>query len=51
MLFTEAKLFRRQNVILMNKIVQSVGCSPSYKFAKDRWVDENWVLMVVVFWV
>ena len=27
MLFTEAKLFRRQNVILMNKIIQSVACS------------------------
>jgi hypothetical protein len=27
MLLAEAKFFRRQNVILMNKIIQSVACS------------------------
>jgi hypothetical protein len=35
MLFTETKLFWRQNVIPMNKIIQSVGYSPLQKFAKD----------------
>jgi hypothetical protein len=33
MFFTEAKLFQGQNVILMDKKVQSVGYNTLYKFA------------------
>jgi hypothetical protein len=51
-LFTEAKYFLKQMLILMNKRIQQWSTPRSrnlFKALKDKWVDEYRVRMVV-FW-